>query len=623
MSDVLFKKVDYTVNKLLEDIDIGNIGLPDIQRPFVWSRSRVRDLFDSMYRGFPIGYLLFWENGLPGGYHTIGTEVKQKVPNLLIVDGQQRLTALYAVMRGKPVVDQDFNNVPIRLAFNPSEERFEVTNPAIERDPEWIVEISALWASSTGQYTLIQQFINRLAEKRPLSDTERERIHMAITRLVDLKNYPMTSLEISSTVNEEQVSEIFVRINSQGISLNLADFILTLMSVFWEEGRKDLEAFCRAARTPAPDSRPSPYNPYLQPDPGQLLRTSVALGFRRVSLEYVYLLLRGKDLQTRAFSQEKRDEQFSILRSAQGEVLNLTNWHEFFKVLQRAGYVHPGLITSERTVLFIYALWLIGKRDFHVNEFTLREIMAQWLFMASLTARYTASEGRLEQDLDLLRQVTTPEDFIHTWKQQMAAVLTPDYWEVTLPNELATSSARNTGQSAFYASLCILDAPVLYSKLRVRDLLHPAVHARKSALERHHLFPRRYLQRIGIQALSSINQIANYTLVEWTDNVAISDRSPEVYAPQMEQRFTPEELARMYRLHGLPEQWYRMPYPAFLEERRRRIAAIIRRGFEHLQGHPDPECTTDGAYAPDRAPGSISSDLFGTVGTSAREDTTP
>ncbi len=94
MSDLLFKKVDYTVGKLLQDIAFGDIGLPDIQRPFVWDTTRVRELFDSMYRGYPIGTLLFWENGYPGEYKSIGVEAKQKIPHLLIVDGQQRLTAL-------------------------------------------------------------------------------------------------------------------------------------------------------------------------------------------------------------------------------------------------------------------------------------------------------------------------------------------------------------------------------------------------------------------------------------------------------------------------------------------------------------------------------------------------
>jgi uncharacterized protein with ParB-like and HNH nuclease domain len=129
MADVLFKKVDYTLKKLIEDIHVGEIGLPDIQRPFVWPRSKVRDLFDSMYRGFPIGYLLFWENGYADGHRTIGTDGKQKTPRLLIVDGQQRLTSIYAVLKGVSVVNEKFHTENIRIAFHPLDEKFEVSIP--------------------------------------------------------------------------------------------------------------------------------------------------------------------------------------------------------------------------------------------------------------------------------------------------------------------------------------------------------------------------------------------------------------------------------------------------------------------------------------------------------------
>src|SRR5687767_4371257 len=105
----LFKRVEYDLAGLLHYIDIGDIGLPDIQRPFVWSASKVRDLFDFMYRGFPVGYLLFWANASPDGTRTIGLGEKgHKIPSLLIVDGQQRLTSLYSVFRGKPVIDEDY-----------------------------------------------------------------------------------------------------------------------------------------------------------------------------------------------------------------------------------------------------------------------------------------------------------------------------------------------------------------------------------------------------------------------------------------------------------------------------------------------------------------------------------
>lgn len=585
MADVLFKKVDYTLKKLIEDIHVGEIGLPDIQRPFVWPRSKIRDLFDSMYRGFPIGYLLFWENGYADAHRVIGIDSKQKVPRLLIVDGQQRLTSLYAVIKGVSIMNEKYHADHIRIAFHPLDEKFEVSNSAIEKDVEWIADISVLWKPETSAYTFIQDYLGKLKARRALSPEEEKKIPVGIDRLVKLQDYPITALEIAYSVDEDQVAEIFVRINSKGTPLNQADFILTLMSVFWDDGRKQLEDFCRKAKTPPVGKKPSPYNYYLLPKPDQLLRVSVALGFRRARLEYVYSLLRGKDLQTKQFSNKQRERQFAILRYSQAYVLDLQNWHDFFKVLKRAGYSSSQFISSEMAILYAYALWLIGKRDFHIDPYRLREIIARWFFMTTLTGRYTGSpESRMEQDLALLRNARAADDFVGILNQQIESVLTRDYWEVTLPNELETASARNTGQFAFYAALCLLDAPVLYSKMKVSDLLDPSAKAKKSALERHHLFPRRYLQRIKISDRRIINQTANYTLVEWNDNVKVSDRPPSDYVPELETRFSSEEIQTMYCLHALPERWYELEYSEFLKERRRKMANVIRQGFERIIG---------------------------------------
>lgn len=583
MSELLFRKVDYTVGKLLEDIAIGDLGLPDIQRPFVWDTTRVRDLFDSMYRGYPIGTLLFWENGYPAEHRPIGVERKQNVPHLLIVDGQQRLTALYAVMRGEQILDQDFRRRRLRIAFSPTDTRFEVTTAAIEADPTWIPDISVLWQPDFDQYSFVSAFVERLSQRSELSPEDRKRIPNAIQRLVNLSNYPITALEISASTKEEQVSAIFVRINSRGRALNQADFILTLLSVFWDEGRKALEEFARRAKQPPSDNQPSPYNLYFQPAPDQLLRVDVALAFRRARLEHVYSILRGKDLQTGEFSADRREIQFAELKKAQDEVLDLQHWHDFLKVIKRAGYIHSSLITSETAMVYTYALWLIAKRDFTIESHTLRDLMASWFFMSSLTGRYTDSpETRMDQDLALLRGLTHGTEFIQTLEQEMAAILTPDYWQVTLPNNLATASARNTGQLAYLASLCILDAPVLYSTMKVRDLMEPTAKAPRQALERHHLFPRKYLQHIGITSMRDINQAANYALVEWEDNIDIRDRPPAEYVPHYEARCSPADLETMHYFHALPRRWYEMDYQDFLAERRKRIAAIIREGFARL-----------------------------------------
>ena len=583
MAEVLFKKVDYILKKLVEDISMGEIGLPDIQRPFVWSMTKVRDLFDSMYRGFPIGYLLFWENGSSDTHRTIGAGPKQKVARLLIVDGQQRLTSLYAVMKAVPVITKDFKSQRIKIAFHPLSEKFEVSNAAIEKDAEWIPDISILWQPDTKPHAFKRKFLEKLGKRRPLTAEEEDIIHERIDRLIKLEEYPLTALEISSSVDEDKVSEIFVRINSKGTPLNQANFILTLMSVFWDEGRKELEEFCRRSKAPSPGGSPSPFNHYLRPNPEQLLRVSVALGFRRARLEHVYSLLRGKDLETRQFSDEQRVKQFALLQEAQAYTLDLQNWHEFFKVLKRAGYPSDQLISSQMAVLYTYALWLIGKRDFKVDLYRLREVMARWFFMATLTGRYTSSpEARFEQDMALLRGANTADDFVRILDEQIGAVLTKDYWEVTLPNELETAAARNTAQFAYYAALCLLEARVLYSKMKVSELLDPTTKAKKTALERHHLFPRKYLQRIGVREKRLINQVANYALVEWSDNIKISDRAPRDYVPELEKRFASDELQQMYDWHGLPSNWYELDYEDFLKERRRRIALIIKFGFERL-----------------------------------------
>jgi len=134
MSD-LFKPVPWTVQNLVAAVESGALRLPDIQRPFVWEKVKVRDLVDSLYRGFPVGELMFWN--IPGDEDTkaIGTGAKTQTAKAKIVDGQQRLTSLYVVMTGEPVVDDDYRQERIRIAFNPFAERFEVTSAALEKSP--------------------------------------------------------------------------------------------------------------------------------------------------------------------------------------------------------------------------------------------------------------------------------------------------------------------------------------------------------------------------------------------------------------------------------------------------------------------------------------------------------
>jgi len=569
---------------LVKFIELGQIGLPDIQRPFVWPNKKVRDLFDSMYRGYPVGYLLFWQNGFGADSDQvkhIGTDHKQKVPDLLIVDGQQRLTSLFAVTRGIDVLRQNGQAEAIQIAFNPLQEQFEVADAAVRKDKTYIPNISVLWADNASLFDIVGNYLESLRESREVEAAEQKKVEQAITRLYNLLKFPFTALELSKDIDEEQVAEVFVRINSKGKSLNQADFILTLMSVFWDEGRKQLEEFCMHARQPTTGNA-SPFNHYIQPDPDQLLRVSIALGFKRARLQYVYSILRGKDLESGEFSDDRRDEQFGNLQAAQVKVLDLSSWHDFFNAIRAAGYLGGRLISSNNNLLFAYAFYLIGRTEYSVPSAELRRVIARWFAMCSLTGRYTGSpESDLESDLAKLRGVTDPAGFVAVLDRICDTALTSDFWSITLPNDLATSSPRSPSLFAYYAALVLADAQALFSDQKVEKLLDPSVHGTRSAVERHHLFPKGYLKGLGIEATRETNQIANYALVEWGDNSAIGAQAPAEYLPAMRKRMT-GDLVRQYGWHALPDGWEEMPYKEFLSARRERIARFIADAVETL-----------------------------------------
>ena len=277
-------------------IEQGTLGLPELQRPFVWTKTRVRDLLDSLYRGYPIGTFVFWKNPVARAKH-IGVGGHQTSPEITILDGQQRLTSFYAVLTGKPIIDESWQPQTIEIAFNPLTRAFAVTDAAIRKDVPWITNITDLYRAS-GDFAFINADLRRLSERKSLrlSDAERDRAAASITRLKGLTGTHFQAIILSEKMEAEEAARIFVRINSTGVELNEADFILTLMSVHWDTGRRELEEFSRKSKVPGL-SVSSPFNPFIQPGPDQLLRMVVVFGLRRGRMRDGYAILRGRDLE--------------------------------------------------------------------------------------------------------------------------------------------------------------------------------------------------------------------------------------------------------------------------------------------------------------------------------------
>lgn len=586
---MLFRDTGHPLEWLLANIAQGDLALPDIQRPFVWSSTKVRDLFDSMFRGFPVGFLLLWESPHDIDSRQVGVEQKSRQrPKWLIIDGQQRLTSLYAVMRGIPILDKEYREKHIHIAFCPLEGKFEVTDAAIRKDPMWLPDITEVWAPGSSQSKLRKDFIQRLAKAREekglqLTEAEEEQIEQMLNRLFALKDFRFTALEVDSGVAEDQVAEIFVRINSQGVALKQADFILTLMSVNWPEGRVQLEEFCTSGVRPSPNKAASSYNYVQEPDPAGFLRASSALAFNRARLRFVYQILRGRNPETQEVTEELRESRFRQLETAQQAALNLKNWHGFIDSLRGAGFLSKDLISSELAVWYSYAIYLIGRERYQVSSVTLDWLIPQWFVLSLLTSRYTgSSETQAEEDLQALHVPQSADEFIQTLRRLMDLVATDAYWKEELVKQLDSSGARNTAFMTFLASQNARKAPVLFSQKLVRDLMDPQIRRKRTAIEKHHLFPKAFLKRSGITDQKQVNQVANLAILEWPQNLKISDEAPQDYAPRLLMMASSDDAKAWSEAHALPENWYLMEYDEFLLERRKLMAQLIRQHFESL-----------------------------------------
>lgn len=389
------------------------------------------------------------------------------------------------------------------------------------------------------------------------------------------------------------MAEIFLRVNSGGTSLTQADFILTLLSVFREEDRRRLDRFAEAATHIPKPGEASPHNHLVVPAADQLLRVAVLVGFQRGRLQSALALLRGANVDDEeTLPEAARNEQLDKLTDAIDKVLDLTNWHEYLKTLMAAGFRRSTEISSHNSVLLIYALYLIGRHQYGLSHSALRTTIARYFFMASLTGRYTGSfEARITQDVQAFTQAEDGDAYLNELRKTIDATLTSDFWTITLPRDLATSAARAPGLFAYAAALCLLDARVppfvpaegpegqeTKAAVRIRDFFDPVIQPKKNPVERHHLFPRKYLESIGMTGTRNINQIANLSYVEWPENIEISATPPSIYWPKYEAQFSTQDLLH----HALPDDWPNQTYEQFLMERRSLIANVIKLGFETI-----------------------------------------
>ena len=591
------------LESILGFIMSGQIAIPEIQRPFVWKPKQVRDLIDSLYMGYPTGYLIVSQS----------PDVKLKDGSIyrgkkIMIDGQQRITALMTAIIGYEVTNSDFNQYRIKISFNPlanddDEEKFKVQTPAVLKDKRWIADIAEVFKTRFSSYS----FVNKYCSDN--EDVDPDELSKIITRLVEIKNRHIGIISLSDNLSIDEVTEIFIRINSQGTKLNQADFAMSRMAANEKFGgntlRKAVEYFSHLAI--APNWYPemvkdqafmtTPFAAQMSwlkndtdsiydPDFNDILRTSFMYKFNRAKMKDLVALLEGRNFETRENEETISEETYSKMSDGVLEYMSKYNFQNFVLALKAAGFVHQKFINSQMTLDFAYTLYLLLNAAPDIEKTQIKHYVQKWYVMTTLTSRYISSpETSMDYDIKRIKE----RGFVTYLAEIEPAELSDNFWNTQLPQRLESASVTSPYLNVFFAAQIKFGDNALFSNgTKVSDLI--------SAGEVHHIFPRKYLIKQGIVDRNKYNQIANFTYLDPVINKSISDDAPNVYFKNAFNACLTnktlfgsisdtEMLKENLALNCIPSDIVDMQaadYEAFLTKRRKLMAEKIRKYYYSL-----------------------------------------
>lgn len=598
-----FTLLHYSVSAVLGLIEADQYVIPEIQRPFVWKRTQVRDLIDSLYSGYPTGYIITWKN--PDVRTKDGSVANGKH---VLIDGQQRITALMAAISGREVLDQDFNKIRIRIAFNPLEtdpsKRFAVQDASHLKDKKWIPDISEVFKSDFDAF----DFAVKYSESNP--SIKPNEVNNAITSLKGIANRQIGVIDLDHSLDIDEVTEIFIRINSKGTALSQSDFVMSKMAADTVHGgntlRKVVDYFCHLAVKP--DFYPqiikdaefgaTEFAPKIKwlsqdnediydPDYGDMLRVAFMYKFDRGKLSDLVSLLSGRDFETRDFREEIVEDSYAKLREGILKFINEYSFEQFVLAIKGAGFVSGRMLTSQMTLDFAYMLFLRLQDDPTVTQAQVKRYVQKWFVLSTLSGRYIGSpESVMSRDI---RNIVE-KGFLNFFNEVEASVLSDTFWTITLPQNLETTSVNSPAFNTFLAAQVNLKSDSLFMKgTMISDLINISGDV-------HHIFPKAYLKKNGVDTTTRYNQVANYTYLDTQVNKAVGEDAPKEYFGEVLKQCetknltignlsTEEELYANLADNAIPKSVVNMTvenYDDFLAERRRLMAAMIERYYKGL-----------------------------------------
>ena len=591
-----YKITQYSVSSILGYVENSQIAIPEIQRPFVWKGEEVRALIDSLYEGYPIGYLIVWQNSQVR-VRNFGKGGTKKI----LIDGQQRVTALMAALLGKEVLDEQYQSHRIRIAFNPlagkGEERFAVCDTKHEEDSRWIPDISIFFRRDFS----FRQFEKEYKEANP--DEDFTPLEESVDTLKEIVKHQVGVIELSFLLDIDVVSEIFIRINLQGKPLNQEDFVMSKISVNEQYGgdyiRNCIDYFCHLLREPSfyqvlqqneTEFFNSEYGKVLTwcqneeqslyiPSYADVLKVVLISYFGKTRIGDLVHLLSGRDGEKKIFSKKEiskkvSEEAFEKLGAGVKAFVCEENFQGFQKALKKAGYSCSRLLYSQSVLNYCYAMYLLMYRQ-GIGEKERESLLSKWITMAMITGHYqSGGESTVQKDYANAQE----EGFASYLAQIEELKLTDEFYNNILPEKFTSTTARTAPFLAYVATQCARGVHSLYSDVTIEELY-------KNKTESYQILPKAYLAKCGYKTREIYGQVANLTYISKETKDIIRKKSPVDYKEDLEKAIGIEKICTSLKENGLAETIFtanETDVIQILADRRRQMASEIRDFYKTL-----------------------------------------
>lgn len=534
------------VTELLDEIAKKDAVLPEFQREYVWSREQAKQLLVSLTRDYPVGGLLFWRTDEPPELKNI-TKLPEKLGAMhVILDGQQRLTTLFMLIRGEIppyYTDHDIQNDPRDLYYNIDTREFEYYSSRMQGNPLWI-RVVECFSESVNVFKIAEQVsADGATEAFELA----QRYQNSLERLKSIRTMDLPVQLVPSHAGIDDAIDVFDRVNSQGTKLTEAELALTHITGKWAQARRIIKA----------------------------KMTEIAEYGFEFDLTFMTRALTGT-VTRRALFEFVHDRPEQELKAGWKSLSSILDY--LVALLPSSAYVHSTQDLNTTNVLIPLIVFL----SVHGGEFPSKSCLRNaihWLYAAHTWARYTAqTDQRLEHDVSLVVRLQDPWDLLCEQILDQRGRI-----------EVRAADLQGRGTQHPLYRMMAITAKASGAIDWFNGVPLGATCGKAYSVNSHHIFPTSLLYKEGYDPENHlhrkvVNEIANRAFLTATSNQSLSATRPEEYLAQVEQRY-PGALAKQF-VPMDPSLWRVDRYADFLERRRGLIASKINDYLSSLISEP-------------------------------------